>query len=368
MPENNPGPGNRLMRPDDVGGFAELFLRTFSRRKSKLHPDLLSYIQRVLFGSPIHSPGAAGVLRQDAQGSVQAAVGATAMRIAACGRTYDGRLTFALMADPQAPAAGARLAMSLRARHVDFQFSDTAAPVSAEIVKGAGGIILPVQSLDWRCIFRPLAVGAGMAARRLHPTLERAAKPMMALPDAVMRQASRRYVFPPNPNAVMGDLSDQALLDAAPRMVERFAIHPEWSAAELSWLLNMAREKQHLGRLELGGVRTPQGQLIGCVVYYAGRNRSATVLNILSEQGKESDVIGAMLHHFDAQGFVSAKGMAQPSQMEALCRQYGIAFGPRGFFWIMSRHDDVCDAARRGDIYLGGLAGEIWSRLLDDFV
>ena len=91
------------------------------------------------------------------------------------------------------------------------------------------------------------------------------------------------------------------------------------------------------------------------------------MLNILTRPGAEAAVVASLLHHLDAMGCIAATGMAQPFLMEAFGRQKGIAFVPRGAYCISTRHADIMDAAARGDIYLGGLMGEDWSRLVTDF-
>jgi hypothetical protein len=53
--------------------------------------------------------------------------------------------------------------------------------------------------------------------------------------------------------------------------------------------------------------------------------------------------------------------------MNALGRQRLMSFRHRGYFCISTRHDDLKQAALLGDIYIGGLASEQWSRMLTDF-
>jgi hypothetical protein len=42
-------------------------------------------------------------------------------------------------------------------------------------------------------------------------------------------------------------------------------------------------------------------------------------------------------------------------------------FRHRAFTCVATRHQDIRDAIARNDIYIGGLAGESWSRLMTDF-
>jgi hypothetical protein len=53
--------------------------------------------------------------------------------------------------------------------------------------------------------------------------------------------------------------------------------------------------------------------------------------------------------------------------MNGLALQRMISYRHKAFVCFLSRFPDLVEAAQRGDIYLGGLAGESWSRLMTDF-
>ena len=53
--------------------------------------------------------------------------------------------------------------------------------------------------------------------------------------------------------------------------------------------------------------------------------------------------------------------------MAGLALQRWLVFRHRAFAVAVTRIAEVSDAVARGDIYLGGLAGEDWSRLMCDF-
>ncbi len=91
------------------------------------------------------------------------------------------------------------------------------------------------------------------------------------------------------------------------------------------------------------------------------------MLNVLSLPGREPAVLDAMFRHLDETGHVEARGRAQFALMAGLSLQRWLAFRHRAFTVVLTRVPEINDAVARGDVYVGGLAGEDWSRLLGDF-
>ena len=65
--------------------------------------------------------------------------------------------------------------------------------------------------------------------------------------------------------------------------------------------------------------------------------------------------------------WIEARGRAQPALMAGLGLQRRLVFRHRAFAMALTRVPEVNDAVVRGDIYVGGLAGEEWSWLMHDF-
>jgi hypothetical protein len=74
-----------------------------------------------------------------------------------------------------------------------------------------------------------------------------------------------------------------------------------------------------------------------------------------------------MFRYLDDTGHVEACGRAQSALMIGLSLQRWLVFRHRAFTFALTRQPEIKDAIARGDIYVGGLAGEDWSRLLTDF-
>ena len=163
------------------------------------------------------------------------------------------------------------------------------------------------------------------------------------------------------------EMSVPAFLAHAPRLIAHHAVRPLWSEEELGWLVALAARNTKLGAFTIRSIEDRAGAVIGAFVYYAAPGRTAHVLNILALQGQEITVLDAMFRHLESTGHVEARGRAQPALMAGLALQRWLVFRHRAFAVAVTRIAEVSDAVARGDIYLGGLAGEDWSRLMCDF-
>ncbi|WP_085033379.1 GNAT family N-acetyltransferase [Ensifer aridi] len=360
--------GMRAMTPDDIPAVGRLFNRVFRKNDSEPGDDLASYLQTVFFGSPAYAPEVGSVVHESAAGSIDSAILSVPMAFTAHGRPITARLLCAFMADGKAGAAGAaRLARSMRAVRQDLCFSDNASPVSADHWAAAGGIVLPIQSLEWQRTFWPLKAMALLASRHLPVMGSRILTGTLGIVDRVLRRMRSSM----RPAAQAACLTKTATLDefleCAGPMLERFALRPVWSQVEFDWFVGVAAMNRSLGTLQCRKVLGEDGRTIGAFLFFGNANDMATVLNVLSEEGREFDVTAAMFARLDAEGYAAAVGMAQPFLMNAISRQRWLSFRHRGYFCLVTRHADLKEAAERNEVYIGGLASESWSRLLTDF-
>lgn len=353
-------------RREDVREVAALFFRAF--RDGRVPPDdFAEYLAASFFGSPNYSEEQGGLVHRNAVGAIDSALLVLPIQVSVSGRTITGRLMSNYMTDPAAKPTrgGAELALTIRARNQEFCFSDSANPVSLDHWKAVGGHVLPIHGLDFQRIFRPVEWLAHRSRRRAPAWIAALAMALARPLDIALRRAvARLRVAEMGPGATM---TQADFIAVAPGLVERFAVHPVWGGAELTWLLGMAAQNTANGPMHLREYRDAKGHLAGCAVYYAQRGDVARVLNILTRPGRESIVVTTLLAELDALGCVAVEGIAQPFLMEALSRQSAMRYVPRGACCITTRHPEIVDAALRGDIYLGGLMGEDWSRLVTDF-
>jgi hypothetical protein len=359
--------GARAMARADVPAVARLFNRAFRRQQSQPGEELVRYLETVFLGSPGYAPEHGSVVHENDAGGIDSAMLSLPMEFTFRDRRIVGRLLCAFMVDGKTGAAGAaRLARSLRATRQELCFSDNASPVSADHCVAGGGIVLPVQSLEWQRFFRPLAGAAIVAGRRFPMLRSRLLAAALRPLDRLLRRWSPSVMPGRAPGCRTRTASLDEFLGCAGPMLQRFSLRPAWSKREFDWLVGVAALNRSLGALQCRKVEE-DGRTIGAFLFFGRPNHMATVLNVLCEEGREFDVTAEMFAYLDAEGYAAAVGMAQPFLMNAISRQRWLSFRHRGYFCFITRHADLRQAAERNDIYVGGLASESWSRLLTDF-
>lgn len=358
----------RAMRASDVPAVARLFLKIFRNVDKPADRELQGYLRTLALESPSHDETTGTQVYEQQDGRIRSALLAVPMRFVACGAVLPGRLLGVFMTDASKEAAGAaQLILALRPRRADFAFCDSASPTSGSHLLAIGGKPIPVQNLEWNRSFRPVGALVERCAKRFLRG-RRLGLPILARPlDSLLRRLLPGRDAVESGAASVAEMSVPAFLMHAPRLVAHYAVRPLWAEDELSWLVSLAAQNTRLGVFTIRSVTDRTGAIIGCFVYYAAPGRTAHVLNVLSLPGRETAVLEAMFRHLDDTGHVEARGRAQLALMAGLSLQRWLVFRHRAFAFALTRLSEVNDAVMRGDVYVGGLAGEDWSRLVTDF-
>jgi hypothetical protein len=358
----------RPLRPSDIASVARLFLKVFRGADKPGGADLQNYLRTLLLASPSYHESLGTQVYEQLDGRIRSALLAVPMRFIGCGEIVPGRLLGVFMTDADREAVGAaQLILALRPRGADFAFCDSASPTSCNHLLAIGGKQVTVQNLEWSRSFRPLAALAGrFDARFLRGRLTGLS--VLAHPlDTLLRRLQSRREAQKHEATRVAEMPLSTFLVQAPRLIAHYAVRPLWTEEELSWLVSLAEQNTTLGAFTIRAVLDRNNMIIGCFVYYAAPGRTAYVLNVLVLPGQETAVLGAMFHHLDETGHVEARGRAQSALMAGLSLQRRLVFRHRAFTVALTRIPEINDAIARGDIYLGGLAGEDWSRLSTDF-
>lgn len=356
----------RPLRPSDLPAVAWLFLKIFRGADKPADPELQDYLRALNLESPSYDETLGTQVYEQRDGRIRSVLLAVPMRFVGCGTILPGRLLGVFMTDAEA-AGAAQLILALRPRRADFAFCDSASPTSRDHLLAIGGKPIPVQNLEWARSFRPVGAMAGRVAERFLRG-KRLGLPVLALPiDSLLRRLLPEQGAAEPGAASVVEMPVSTFLVHAPRLIAHYAVRPLWAEEELSWLVSLAAQNTRLGAFSIRSVVDRSGAIIGCFVYYAAPGRTAHVLNILSLPGRESIVLSAMFRHLDDTGHVEARGRAQSALMAGLSLQRWLVFRHRAFAFVLTRLPEINDAVARGDVYVGGLAGEDWSRLLTDF-
>jgi hypothetical protein len=354
------------MTTADVPAVARLFLKVFRGVDKPASADLEGYLHALTLGSPSYSAAAGTQIYQQQDGRISSALLTVPMRFVACGNVVPGRLLGVFMTNKEA-AGAAQLNLGLRPKRADLSFCDSASPTSASHLLAIGAKAIPMQNLEWVRTFRPLEALVERLSlcfsRRGDLGLATLARPVNALLSRLRGDDD----IEGSANFKVLEMSVPDFLTRAPQLIAHYAIRPLWSEEELGWLVGLAAQNTKLGSFTIRAIRDRFGAVVGCFVYYAAPGRTAHVLNILSLPGQEVGVLGAMFRYLESTGHVGARGRAQPALMAGLGLQRRLVFRHRAFAMALTRVPEVNEAIVRGDIYVGGLAGEDWSRLMHDF-
>ncbi len=363
--------GRRQIRPmivEDIPQVGRLFYKIF-RKKAVNSPDTFNdYFEKLFFGSPIYDPQYGSFVHETASGTISSAVSAIPMQYMVEGEIITARLLCAFMTDPDVSCLGAaELALTMRPRHQDLCFTDSASPVSANHFRAVSGAILPLHGLEWCRVFQPAAYLAQSAAKRSSLARYGARLPLARPLDYLTRRVMPALHIEGDPVMHDEEMSQDLFVTSVQDFLPDYKVRPVWSKPELNWILEVARLNTGDGSLHIRSVWDYNAELTGCFVYFGRAGSIAQVLNIFARKGKEHAVINQMMYHLDQSGFVAAQGRVQPAQLDVLSRHRAMFYRHRAHVCVSTRHKSVTDAIQRNDIFIGGLAGESWSRLVTDF-
>lgn len=358
----------RAMERSDLPAIADLFTRTFRKQNRETDSGLAGYLETVFFSSPLYSPEVGSLVHLNETLMIDSAILAMPLEFMVHGRPVTARVLCAFMAEGKSGAAGAaRLARMLRAARQDFCFTDNASPVSADHWVAGGGLVLPVQSLEWHRTFRPAAAALEMARRKVRFVAKLPLQGLARTLDRFVRRSKTSFAATPQEGVASSAISLDQFMEQAQGMMERFSVHPVFSKPEFDWLVAAAKLNTSLGELKCRSIVDAQGKIIGCYLYIGADGHNAVVLNILCHERQEATVVAQVFADLDGLGYASAQGMAQPFLMHAVLRQRHLVHKHTGYFCLVTRHADLKAASIGDGFYAGGLASESWSRLLHDF-
>lgn len=358
----------RAMERSDLPAVADLFTRTFRKNNQATDSQLAGYLETVFFSSPLYTPDVGSLVHLNETSTIDSAILAMPVEFIVHGRPVTARVLCAFMAEGKSGAAGAaRLARMLRAARQDFCFTDNASPVSADHWVAGGGLVLPVQSLEWHRTFRPAAAALDMARRRVKLLAKLPLQGLARIADRFVRRSRTSFAAAPQDGVTSTPISLPQLMEQAQVMMERFSVHPVFSKPEFDWLVAAAKLNTSLGELQCRSITDAQGKIIGCYLYFGADGRNAVVMNIFCHERQEALVVAQIFADLDNLGYASAQGMAQPFLTQAVLRQRHLVHKHTGYFCLVTRHADLKEAAIGDGFYAGGLASESWSRLLHDF-
>lgn len=354
----------RSLQSSDIPAVAELFQKTFRNPRLQAPSSLGSYLEEVFLRHPWESEGIHSLVFLDHCDRIKGFIGLLPLRLRHDGKLLRAAVLGSLMVEnpTEDPLIGARLVRAALKGSQDISISESANPLSLRMWELAGGRSLPLYSMTWLRVFRPIAMPLALLARRPRP--QRICSALVSPLDAMLHR------FPANPfssQALRPDYVDSEstfdeFIVAMPKLVSHYSVKPDWDEATLRWQLQHAAVKEKFGHLKCRLVRKGN-RAVGGFLYYSRPGGFAFVLQILADPQHQAAVVASLLARAASDGCVAIRGRAQPELLDALIRQQAVLFN-RSSTVVHSRHPELIESLRVGNALITGLAAEAWTRLI----
>jgi hypothetical protein len=228
-------------------------------------------------------------------------------------------------------------------------------------MKAIGGIELPVQGLRWYKTFKPVSAATGYVRRRIAPRLpfKIGAGPLPKPPPISETKSLSGY------NVIEATPDTYAI--NANRLLNSYAVAPRYTAADLEWTIKMSSSPNGRGKLVLAQVHDDKGDICGVFSFVGGAGGEAQILDLLAQSGQQDAVLDTALAVLKDAGFAFASAQVRPEMIPSLSKHRSIWYRHVTGVSAACRLIEFKQAMQNGQAYLGGIAGESWSRLVRDF-
>jgi hypothetical protein len=359
-------PDVRAFELSHLSDVARLFHKIFRGNKGAVPASLAPYLKEIFFEHPWRDEDLPSLVHVSQDGRVDGFIGVLPLRLKLNGKKVRAAVYGSLMVEEpeKNPLTGARLMRKVILGPQDISISETANPVSQAMHARLGGRVLPLNSMEWLMVIKPLGTTVALASRVAG--VLKVLAPFARAGDAVLSRwkSGQSKSERPAPAAFTRgeDASEERFIAYALRSAAQFALRPDWNETVLKWLLTHAAAKEEHGpmvrRLVYGKGDTP----IGGYIAYMRPGGLAWVLQILTEPGRAGPVLDDLAAYAQSHGAVALRGRTHPTLMEPLLKR-GCVFLQRSAT-IVHASDETLMAAAAQDGLINGLAAESWSRLI----
>lgn len=356
----------RAMATDDIPAIRVLFQQVFRPNSKSCNENFDQYFRQLFFENPHYDPALGSVVHENERGEIDSVISILPVPYVANGQPIMGRLLCAFMMKPGgSPRGAAELVLTMRPSEKTINFSDSASPVSLKHWEAVGGVTLSVHALQWTRVFKIASFMMKYVAQR-RPMLGRWAG------NSVAKFLNPLFPFPPSEKAARSratvrEIAQDEASAVIPALLRNYPVRPDWTENDLNWLLGLASANRAAGTLRFFAITDRANAPSGFFCCYSRSNGVVEVLNVIARSGTERDAVDAMLLHLQEEGHIAVQGRVDPRYLTALSQQPGMFFRHAANVCIATTRAEILNAVPRNDVFVGGLAGEGWSRLSTDF-
>lgn len=364
----------RPLERSDLSQVANLLVHIFQGRQDDATPEMADYLGQLLLDLPDNDPNIHSFVHEQEKGHITGFIGVFTQQMSLGGKTFRAAIgnSLAVKRDVADPMAGARLCRSFFQGPQDITISDRSNAISVGLWRAMGGKVLPLYSLDWLRVLRPVEAATFKLRRRLR--LLGLTVPLLRKADdfAVRVARSRGHDIPEAPAAPLRprgltrkDVDADEIAPVIRTLVAEDLLHPVWSDAGLKAVLAQAGQKREFGQTIMQVIENASGQSVGAYIYYLSPHGTAQVLHVLSTQAMTGPVLDLLLLDAYERGATAIGGRAQPRLFEALMDR-GAKFSSAYRCVFQANDPEVMAAVHDNKAVIGGLVGEFWTRLNGD--
>jgi hypothetical protein len=365
--DESPAGNVRSLQPSDIPGVAQLFQTKFRDARRPAPAWLPAYLEEIFLNHPWQDGQQTSRVIVDGTGAVAGFIGVMPQRLLWGTTVVRTSVLGSLMSrEPQRnPLVGAKLLRSALNGSHDLSLSESANRLSLKMWEKSGGITLPLHSLSWIRVLRPVSFPFAMLAenRSFFSAITPVPRGLDRLAQAVVPSAFA--IASDGPQAESYDVGPDEFAAAVPALCTRYCIKPLWDEQILTWLLRHAATKGPFDAAVMRLVKGKGNRVVGGYIQYGKRYGVASVLQLFAIAGAERLVVDNMLTHAAATGFAAVRGRVQPEFLDSLVRQRSLMF--RRAATVIHTRDQSLRALLLGEgALITGLAAEGWSKLMGE--
>jgi hypothetical protein len=363
----------RPLEEGDLEGVARLFLSRFRGKRAssdeQARAEVANYMRQIYFEGPGCEAGAASLVQISARGEIGAFIGIIRTTYLLDGKPLAAGMKGAFMAAPEAENsfAAIELLRELHRRPLDLIFTDSANRSSLLLCRALKYKVMSPESLEWAFVFEPAALIFHRVRQRWPLAAPRILQPLAGAADFAAKRVLRKHLK----RGGLTGWSDVAIeastfVELAPKFLDDFRLRPEWSFRELEWLTTQAGQRRSAGPLHFRLVRDPSDNPVGCYAFYGEKGGVARVVHAAATNKAWEGVIGQILDTAESMGCIGVHGTMRKGMMPHVYAIRGMFFYYAAATLAYSNRNDVLSAVENGEAFVGGFAGDRWTRLGTD--
>lgn len=350
----------------DLERVAELYFRAFGKTSMVHSSGLPRYLGDLHLDNPWYDP-LNPPLVAEAGLQIVGFIGTVPMPLRMSGRPIRSVVGGNFMVDPQHkdPLVAARLLKTFLSGPHDIALTDTASPVAVRMWQGFGGDLAQFQSMRWVLPLKPLSLGVSFARRsRAGGRLATALAPVARAIDglAARRGALQVGVDTTTVRPVDAEFVHAFLTEHDDPARLQFA----GTSDEFGWLVGMAGRKTQFGPLRAIAVYGARPAALGVVMYYPNRRGLGQVALAAATAGNHARLVSALRDDAVQHGSAGLMGQADRQLTMALSDSSTVYVCRNDFVMLHSNEAGLLAPLRSGDVALGRLSGEWWTRTQGD--